>query len=70
LYSAFTRVSPGGVSYYTFEYTIRTEKWYRHNMVGGAGVQHEAQGRRASHRVCRKHDELIHTCSANVSKRW
>ena len=41
LYGAFTRGGPangGGVSYYTFEYTIRTDKWYRHNMVGLRGI--------------------------------
>ena len=34
LFGAYTRKSPnGGVSYYTFEYTIRTDKWYRHNVA-------------------------------------
>lgn len=33
LYDAYTRVSSGRVSYYTFEYTIKTDSWFRHNVA-------------------------------------
>ena len=33
LYDSYTRSSAGGTKYYTFEYTIRTESWYRHNVA-------------------------------------
>jgi hypothetical protein len=37
LYDAYTTAGPSGggkgVKYYTFEYTIRTESWYRHNVA-------------------------------------
>ena len=37
LYDAFTRSSGSsggtGTKYYTFEYTIKTDDWYRHNIA-------------------------------------
>ena len=33
LYDAYTRAAGSGTKYYTFEYTIRTDTWYRHNVA-------------------------------------
>jgi len=33
LFDAYTRTSGGGTKYYTFEYTIKTDAWFRHNVA-------------------------------------
>lgn len=33
LFDAYTRTSGGGQKYFTFEYTIKTDAWYRHNVA-------------------------------------